>query len=175
MKRTNEESLSRHLSFLLRHSADFVNEAGWAEMGEVVVALTTHSKTEVTEKQVREIVAADAKGRYQIERGQVRAVQGHSHPVDLGLVPAVPPAILYHGTVEKFLWSILAQGLIPKSRTHVHLSESVAIATQVGERRGEAIILTIDAAKAHAEGTVFYQAANGVWLSSLIRPQYISQ
>lgn len=42
----------------------------------------------------------------------IRANQGHSIPVDVELEECVPPEILYHGTGEKFVGSIDAQGLI---------------------------------------------------------------
>ena len=40
----------------------------------------------------------------------IRANQGHSVEVDLQLEEAPPPAVLYHGTVERFLTAILAGG-----------------------------------------------------------------
>jgi hypothetical protein len=56
----------------------------------------------------------------------IRANQGHSAPVDLQLEEREPPQILYHGTVERFLPSILRDGLIRGTRHHVHLSPDYA-------------------------------------------------
>ena len=66
----------------------------------------------------------------------IRANQGHSVEVDLGLVPVEPPEPLFHGTVERFLDSIRAQGLVRGKRQHVHLSADRETAARVGQRRG---------------------------------------
>ena len=54
----------------------------------------------------------------------IRANQGHSVEVDLQLEEREPPETLYHGTVERFLPSILEEGLIRGKRHHVHLSRT---------------------------------------------------
>ena len=55
----------------------------------------------------------------------IRANQGHSVEVDLQLEQKQPPDVLYHGTVERFLASIMTQGLKKGKRHHVHLSQDV--------------------------------------------------
>jgi len=57
-------------------------------------------------------------------------------PVDLGLQPAKPPPVLYHGTPERNLSKILRDGLEKMRRHHVHLSPGEASATVVGARSG---------------------------------------
>ena len=47
----------------------------------------------------------------------IRANQGHSVEVDLQLEEREPPEFLYHGTVERFLPSILEEGLVGASGT----------------------------------------------------------
>src|SRR3712207_8485406 len=54
---------------------------------------------------------------------RIRASQGHSRRVDLGYVAQQPPEALFHGTVERFLPAILAEGLRPVRRHAVHRSE----------------------------------------------------
>ena len=49
----------------------------------------------------------------------IRANQGHSVEVDLQLEEREPPETLYHGTVERFLASILKEGLVKGKRHHV--------------------------------------------------------
>ena len=93
--------------------------------------------------------------------------------VDLELEPVKPPKILYHGTVDRFMESIMLKGLIPRDRNHVHLSEDVDIATDVGERRGDAIILKVFAGAMFRDGFHFYQAANGVWLTDKVPNKYL--
>ncbi|MEP7236554.1 MAG: RNA 2'-phosphotransferase [Ferruginibacter sp.] len=52
---------------------------------------------------------------------KIAASQGHSVEVDLNYNKQQPPEILYHGTVEKFLSSILKWGLRKMKRHHVHV------------------------------------------------------
>ena len=47
---------------------------------------------------------------------KIRANQGHSIDVDVELKEARPPEYLYHGTVERLINPIKADGLKPQSR-----------------------------------------------------------
>jgi putative RNA 2'-phosphotransferase len=64
-------------------------------------------------------------------------------------------------------------GLVRGRRHHVHLSPDHDTAVAVGWRRGVPVVLRIDAAGMHAAGHVFYRAANGVWLTDHVPPQYV--
>ena len=90
---------------------------------------------------LQQVIDAPGKRRFEARDGRVRAAQGHSVPVDLGLEPARPPAVLYHGTVARFLPAILAEGLRPGQRFHVHLATDPGIAAgpagHPADRRGE--------------------------------------
>jgi putative RNA 2'-phosphotransferase len=108
-----------------------------------------------------------------VRDGLIRAAQGHSVPVDLRLDPLPPPAVLYHGTVRRFLAAIRADGLRRGRRGHVHLSADPDTATAVGARRGHPVVLRVDAAGMHRAGHPFYRAANGVWLTDHVPPQWI--
>ncbi len=105
----------------------------------------------------------------------IRANQGHSVEVDLQLEEREPPETLYHGTVERFLSSILKEGLARGKRHHVHLSKDVETARKVGARRGKPVILKVDARQMHREGHKFYLSANGVWLTHAVPPGYLSR
>ena len=87
--------------------------------------------------------------------------------------PVAPPALLYHGTVERFLGSIRESGLKPGERQYVHLSPDAETAAKVGQRRGKPVILTIDAAAMQADGYPFYRAENGVWLTDHVPARYV--
>ncbi|UDJ83602.1 RNA 2'-phosphotransferase [Kosakonia oryzae] len=50
----------------------------------------------------------------------------------------------------------------------MHFSADEATATAVGQRHGKPIVLTVEAGRMHAQGFVFYQAANGVWLTESV-------
>jgi putative RNA 2'-phosphotransferase len=107
-------------------------------------------------------------------RQRIRANQGQSIQVDLGLDPVVPPEFLYHGTATRFMASIRNQGLKPSGRHHVHLSPDHATAVKVGSRHGVPVVLRVEAGRMHADGAVFYRSENGVWLTDYVAPKYFS-
>jgi putative RNA 2'-phosphotransferase len=121
------------------------------------------------------VVRKNSKQRFAISSdGQaIRANQGHSVEVDLGYAPAMPPAVLYHGTASHNLASIRAVGLNRHERHHVHLSTIVAAARQIGSRHGQSVVLAVDAARMHREGHTFFVTPNGVWLVARVPPEYL--
>jgi putative RNA 2'-phosphotransferase len=123
-----------------------------------------------------ECVETNDKRRYSFDdTGEmIRANQGHSVEVDLQLEEWEPPEVLYHGTVEKFLPSILDGGLDKGKRHHVHLSKDLETARRVGARRGEPVVLKIDAGRMHRDGHRFFLSANGVWLTEFVPPSYLT-
>jgi len=171
--------LSKFLSLILRHEPQKVgltlDAAGWVGVDELLEALARHGRA-VTRAALDEVVATSDKKRFAFSDDglRIRASQGHSVEVDLGYAPATPPDVLYHGTVERFLPSIRQGGLVKGARHHVHLSVDVATATKVGDRRGEAVILTIDAAGMARAGLTFYVSANGVWLTDHVPARFIT-
>jgi putative RNA 2'-phosphotransferase len=104
---------------------------------------------------------------------RIRANQGHSVKIDLGLTPIPPPETLYHGTATRFLDSIRVNGLIPGSRQHLHLSDNLQTATQVGSRHGTPIILNVKSALMHQSEHHFHLSENGVWLTDSVPVEFI--
>ncbi|MDO7851529.1 RNA 2'-phosphotransferase [Hymenobacter convexus] len=143
-------------------------------MAELLAACAAHG-TPLSEAELTEIVAGNDKKRFAFDVGgtRIRAQQGHSVEVDLQLVPAMPPALLYHGTAPAALPAIRSAGLQKMARHHVHLSPDAETARRVGARRGQPTILTVDAAAMHAAGVPFYESGNGVWLVEAVPPQYL--
>src|ERR1700737_4361031 len=84
---------------------------------------------------------------------------------DLQLDEREPPDVLYHGTVDRFLVSIMAEGLKKGKRHHVHLSKDTETARKVGARRGKPVILQVHAGKMVGQGFKFFLSVNGVWLT----------
>jgi putative RNA 2'-phosphotransferase len=168
--------LGKLLALVLRHRPEVAgvtpDGAGWVDVGQLVAGLRASGR-HVTAANVERAVAEDAKGRYELADGRIRAAQGHSIDVDLGLPPQQPPQLLYHGTVERNVSSILTTGLRPGSRRDVHLSPDVETARAVGRRRGEPVVLVVDAGRLHAAGHVFRCASNGVWLTGAVPPAYL--
>lgn len=105
---------------------------------------------------------------------RIRASQGHSVPIELGLEPAAPPDVLFHGTHPKAVDAILAGRLEKMARHAVHLSPDVETAMRVGARRGKPVVLRIDARRMGEDGHVFTRSENGVWLTEGVPPEYVS-
>ncbi|WP_437222612.1 RNA 2'-phosphotransferase [Planctomicrobium sp. SH661] len=171
-------STSKFLSLILRHNPELIglelDRHGWADIKTLIRAANQRGK-HLDLELLWQVVHENDKQRFVIsEDGQrIRANQGHSLNVDLALESQVPPELLYHGTVRKFLPLILERGLIPGSRQHVHLSADLRTAESVGKRRGEPVILTIAAAEMYAAGNEFYLSQNGVWLTYHVPRQFI--
>ncbi|GAA3112501.1 RNA 2'-phosphotransferase [Nonomuraea salmonea] len=127
--------VSKYLARHLRHDPGRIgltlDEGGWAHVGELLRAAAAHGFP-ITPEELREVVAANDKRRYTIEGDRIRASQGHSVPVELGLPAVEPPEALYHGTIGRFVAAIRREGLRPMSRHHVHLSPDRETATRVG-------------------------------------------
>jgi putative RNA 2'-phosphotransferase len=172
-------SLSRKLSYVLRHNPDSLgltlDEAGWVDVAALLAGLAADGAP-ITRTELNELVAGSDKQRFALDSGgdRIRAQQGHSVPVALGLPARTPPPVLYHGTVASFLSSITSQGLTRQGRHHVHLSADRATARRVAARRGTPVVLTIDAAAMAADGHAFYLSGNGVWLVDAVPPGYLA-
>ncbi|MGA4988445.1 RNA 2'-phosphotransferase [Nonomuraea bangladeshensis] len=169
--------VSKFLARHLRHDPGriglILDPAGWVPVEELLSAAAAHGFP-ITPAELARVVETDDKRRYVIEDGRIRASQGHSVPVDLGLPPAEPPEVLYHGTVGRFLSAIRREGLRPMGRHHVHLSPDRDTAVRVGARRGAPVVLVVRAGAMHADGHVFHLSANGVWLTGHVPPAYLA-
>jgi putative RNA 2'-phosphotransferase len=170
---------SKLLSYVLRHRPDSIglqlDAQGWADVDELLARL--HADGNAIDRTLLErVVRENDKQRFAFSPDglRIRASQGHSVDVDLALQPHAPPPVLYHGTASRFLKSILAEGLRAGARHHVHLSSVVQTAISVGMRYGFPVVLRVDAARMQAEGALFYQSDNGVWLTDAVAPRYLS-
>jgi putative RNA 2'-phosphotransferase len=168
--------VSKYLSRHLRHQPERIgltpDAGGWVEIDALISAAGAHD-FRFTREELDHVVATNDKRRFVIEGTRIRASQGHSIEVDLGLPPATPPPHLYHGTVPRSLDAIRAEGLKPMDRHDVHLSADRETATRVGARRGRPVVLTVDAGAMHRAGHVFRVSANGVWLTTAVPPHYL--
>jgi len=171
--------LSKFLSLILRHAPEraglTLDVSGWTPVDDLLKALKGRG-WDVSPEMLQGLVKADSKGRYAFSTDgkHIRANQGHSVEVDLGLSPVEPPEELYHGTVERLLDAILSEGLMPMERHHVHLSGDVQTATAVGSRRGKPVILVVNTKAMREVGHKFYQSANRVWLTETVPPSFLT-
>lgn len=163
----NQIKESKRLAYLLRHS-NLPDYNGWVKTSVVL------SRLSLSLQDLQQIVESDNKGRYEISKDKlsVRALYGHSINVDLGLEPTIPPLVLYHGTAEKYIDSIMKEGLRPRKRNFVHLSVTMDMAKLVGIRHGSPVVLSIDTGAMISAGYKFYKVQNEIWLTDEIDPQF---
>lgn len=179
MDNQDEQRHSKFLSLVLRHRPELLglepDAGGWVATGLLLQAMQEHGHPLGPEDLAR-IVTNSPKQRFAFNEdgSRIRASQGHSIDVDLGLEPLQPPDLLYHGTVAIAIPAILREGLKRQQRHHVHLSADIATARQVGARRGKPVILQVGARRMHDAGMAFFRSENGVWLTAGVPPEYLS-
>ncbi len=169
---------SKLLSLVLRHDPAAIgielDSGGWADLDELV-ACANRSGHKLSRDLVLQVIAESDKQRFALNSDgrRIRANQGHSIDIDLGLTRTEPPEVLFHETAVRFLESIFASGLNSASRQHVHLSADVETAIRVGRRHGLPAVLRVDSRALHDAGQAFFRSDNGVWLTSAVSPQYL--
>ncbi len=174
----NDVSLSKFLSFVLRHDPQSIglklDKNGWADISDLM-RLAGQSGTRFTKDELLKVVATNNKKRFAVspDGTKIRASQGHSISVDLALPTEVPPDVLYHGTATCFIESIRTQGLVSGTRNHVHLSLDQKTASNVGSRHGNPTVLKINAKEMVEAGYKFYLSENKVWLTNFVPTRYI--
>lgn len=181
MPKNQLTKISRFLSLILRHQPQAIDltldSKGWANIDELITKARQSNKAQITVEILQEIVDTNDKKRFSIsdDGKKIRANQGHSIDIDLGLEPTEPPAVLYHGTASRFMKTIMQQGLIKRSRQHVHLSKDIETAKKVGARHGLPAILVIDTYAMTQQGHQFFVSENGVWLTDEVPVKFIKQ
>ena len=169
--KTNLKNISKFLSLVLRHKPEKIglelDQQDWAKTQELLDKIP-----HLTLKLLQEVVETNNKKRFAFNEdgSKIRASQGHSIAVDLGYPPSEPPALLYHGTV---VTSIQEKGLLKRNRHHLHLSKDLDTATNVGQRHGKVVILTVDSGKMYRDGYNFFISENGVWLTDHVPVDYL--
>jgi putative RNA 2'-phosphotransferase len=173
--------MSKLLAYVLRHSPGELglelDPAGWTDAALLLARLRERRGVELSLPELESLVASDAKGRYSLRGGRIRANQGHSVEVDaVDPAPRKPPAVLYHGTTaERWAHICRSGGLSRMRRHHVHLSDRLETARQVAARHRleQPLVLLVDAERMHAEGHVFLVSDNGVWLTGAVPRAYL--
>jgi putative RNA 2'-phosphotransferase len=172
-----DKRTSRFLSLVLRHKPEKIglelDENGWANVGDILRGL------DITFWVLVDIVENNDKQRFAFNHNKtmIRANQGHSIDVDVGLKEVAPPYILYHGTADKFINKIKKTGLLKMNRNHVHLSDNLDTAIKVGLRHGgkACTVISVLASDMVRGGHKFYLSENGVWLTDRVPTSYISK
>ena len=189
MTKEIEKQTSRFLCFILRHKPESVSvdidEYGYVNTSELIAGMNRVNGTSLTLSDLVTIVEKDkknSKDRYSFKDGTnfIKAKQGHSIPIKFDLPPLTGkdlPSWLYHGTNSKFVDIILKTGLNKMKRHHVHLSDNIETAKQVGDRRlkkdTNTKIFKISTIEMVNAGFEFFKTENNVYLIDFVPPKYL--
>ncbi len=170
--------ISKFLSLVLRHNPEEIgltlDGQGWASVDDLIACAGRHGR-KLDRATIERVVSTNDKKRFALSDDglRIRASQGHSVAVDLGLEPVEPPEWLFHGTATRSVESIRGEGLQPSGRVHVHLSVDEPTAIKVGSRHGRPVVLKVRAGEMHRSGIAFYRSENGVWLTGPVDPGFL--
>lgn len=176
----NDTQTSKFLSYVLRHEPEAIgltlDDGGWARVDELVARAREEGRA-IERETIERVVEASGKDRFALsgDGEWIRANDGHSIEVDLGLEPTAPPPTLCHGTARRFLDAIRREGLIPKGRQWVHLNADTEAgrqrAREVGARHGDPVLLRIDTKRVD---NAFFASESGTWLTEAVPPEAIA-
>ncbi|HNT73643.1 MAG TPA: RNA 2'-phosphotransferase [Anaerolineae bacterium] len=178
------QKLSKFLSLLLRHRPEkfplALDAAGYARLADIMRILKGLPNFRwATRADVDAVLTLPGRQRFEIvirpDGDYIRALYGHT-----ALRPeyeaVTPPDVLYHGTTPEALETIFQEGLKPMARQYVHLAEDEATARSIALRHThEPVILTVDAAAAHAAGIAFYHPTPLIYLVETMPPAYLKR
>ena len=170
--------ISKFLSLVLRHRPETIgiqlDQNGWTDV-DTLLEKSNRYGVKIDKEILKYIVATNSKKRFAFNESfdKIRASQGHSVDIKLGYINQKPPEILYHGTGEKSVQSILETGLEKRNRQHVHLSSDITTAVKVGQRHGKPFVFKILAEKMYNDKFEFFLSDNGVWLTENVPTKYL--
>jgi putative RNA 2'-phosphotransferase len=166
-------AISKRISYQLRHSDIAMDTAGWARIDDLL------ERTGISHSILSRVVESSDKKRFELDGDRIRACQGHSalqidpEALEESWEPIDPRGrALYHGTMRKNVASILLNGLMPITRTHVHLAP--AKNSVVGKRHNVDTLVEVSGDILADLHVPVYQAPNGVILVESVPPNAIA-
>lgn len=167
-------SVSRYMSFLLRHFPQNLRMDAEGFVSIDVLLEKIRTRYSIDKSMILEIADKSDKKRFEVKRNRIRALYGHTIPVDIEFEEDTHIKLLYHGTTPEAASKILKEGLKPMKRKWVHLSPTVKTAIEIGKRRtAHPVVLEIDAETARGDGMKLYRATAKVFLSGPMPRKYI--
>ena len=140
--------ISKFLSLVLRHQPETIgielDQNGWTDV-DTLLKKSNDYGIKLDNETLKYIVESNSKKRFAFNEtfDRIRASQGHSVQIELGYTSQKPPEILFHGTGEKSVQSILDTGLQKQNRQQVHLSADIETAIKVGQRHGKPFVFKV--------------------------------
>ncbi|MBM3992457.1 MAG: hypothetical protein FJ298_15860, partial [Planctomycetes bacterium] len=170
------ERITRSLAYMLRHQPEKfdleLDKEGFGELEHVVRALGERLGEAVEAGDVMSAVEGGDRPRYELRGDKIRALYGHSIPVEPG-EPSQPPEFLYVGIDARDLDRAKQYGLRGGRRRFLHLALSAEDAREAGRRAAqEYAILQVFSMDAWEEGVNFYDRRT-LYLCEQIPTQYL--
>ncbi|XP_063701485.1 tRNA 2'-phosphotransferase 1 [Culicoides brevitarsis] len=180
---SRDTSISKALSFLLRHGA---LKAGLPMQSDGFVDVNSilgHPEMQrrgVQLVDLQRIVKNDQKKRFTMEGNRIRANQGHSmkevSDLELTKLDKIDFDVV-HGTYFRYWEAIRSEGLKKMQRNFIHFASTAVFKDAVsGFRSDSEILIFVDTTKAMQDGIEFYRSANGVVLTEgkngILEPKY---
>ena len=184
-------SLSKFLSLLLRHNPALLHlqldNDGWLSCNvEELAGKIKESKDRlewVTVQDIRDVVASDPKGRYEINaQDMIRATYGHSirlNPLDNPDEAENLPEFVYYAGSNFELDTMLRLGLIPRERRdrqYLHLSVEMKDAYSVAKNYTRyPRLIRINTHEACESGIKFKQVSKFIVVCEEVPPQFLEE
>ena len=154
------ERITRSLAYMLRHRPERfdleLDAHGFGDLDEVARAVSERLGEDVDGDDLRDAVEAGTRRRYEIKDESIRALYGHSIPIEPG-PDCEPPDVLYLGLPSRDVERAQRNGLRGGRRSYLHLALSEDDARESGRRMArDYTILKVLAIDAWEEGTNFY-------------------
>lgn len=168
--------VSRYMSYLLRHDPENLEMDSHGFVDVEKLAEKLEKRFPIDKRIVFEIAERSDRRRFEIIGNKIRALYGHTILIQLEFEEDKTIQVLYHGTTPEAAAKILKEGLKPMKRRWVHLSPTIEIAVEVGQRRtNNPVVLEINAEAARKNGLRFFKATDKVYVCGEILPGYIAR
>lgn len=167
--------VSKYVSYLLRHNPEGLemDGEGFVELGQLLSKVQRRFPT-ATADVLRDVIEHGDRRRFEVVKGRIRALYGHTFDVRMHLREDTGVERLYHGTTPEAAENILERGLRPMKRLWVHLSPTENVAVQAGKRRTSSpIVLVVDCVEARMQGLRFYRASDQVYLCRFVPAKFV--
>jgi putative RNA 2'-phosphotransferase len=168
-------SLSKKMTFLLRHKEGFTDSEGWARIEDLVRELRKFYPW-VTKEHVLYVASRDEKGRYEVKGDLIRARYGHTVKYVRPTLEEVEEEVLFHGTSCEAARKILKEGIKPMRRNFVHLTTSLEEALENARRKGKCTkILVVDGKCLKEKGIKLYKGGKHVRVCEYVPPECVRE
>lgn len=176
-QRHRVEALGKFMAYILAHRPDeyglLPDAEGFVDLKDLRQAINEEEGWGfVRESHLQEVVLTDAKKRFEIRDGRIRATFA-DRPILPG-EPVEPPKVLYCGIRRRAYPVVLKRGLLPSPGGFVVLTDSRELAERMGRRRDpKPLILEVQAGRAWREGIQFFRPYPLFYLTGHVPPSFL--